>query len=60
MASLNKIFLIGNLTKDPELRHTPNGVGVVNLRVAVNRKYRDRTSGDLKRGDMLYYSNGLG
>ena len=48
MASLNKIFLIGNLTKDPELRHTPNGVGVVNLRVAVNRKYRDRTSGDLK------------
>ncbi len=48
MASLNKIFLIGNLTKDPELRYTPNGVGVVNLRVAVNRKYRDRTSGDLK------------
>ncbi|MDP8264143.1 MAG: single-stranded DNA-binding protein [Candidatus Aceula lacicola] len=48
MASLNKIFLIGNLTKDPELRYTPNGVGVVNLRVAVNRKYRDRASGDLK------------
>lgn len=48
MASLNKIFLIGNLTKDPELRYTPNGIGVVNLRVAVNRKYRDRTSGELK------------
>ncbi|MDD3374575.1 MAG: single-stranded DNA-binding protein [Candidatus Omnitrophica bacterium] len=48
MASLNKIFLIGNLTKDPELRYTPNGVGVVNLRVAVNRKYRDRASGELK------------
>ncbi|MDP8266326.1 MAG: single-stranded DNA-binding protein [Candidatus Aceula meridiana] len=48
MASLNKVFLIGNLTKDPELRYTPNGVGVVNLRVAVNRKFRDRSSGELK------------
>ncbi len=48
MASLNKVFLIGNLTKDPELRYTPNGVGVVNLRVAVNRKFRDRASGELK------------
>jgi len=48
MASLNKVFLIGNLTKDPELRYTPNGIGVVNLRVAVNRKFRDRSTGDLK------------
>ncbi len=48
MASLNKVFMIGNLTKDPELRYTPNGVGVVNLRIAVNRKYRDRASGELK------------
>lgn len=48
MASLNKVFLIGNLTKDPELRYTPNGIGVVNLRVAVNRKFRDRASGELK------------
>ena len=48
MASLNKVFLIGNLTKDPELRYTPNGVGVVNLRIAVNRKFRERTSGELK------------
>lgn len=42
MASLNKVFLIGNLTKDPELRYTPNGIAVVNLRLAVNRKYKDR------------------
>ncbi len=48
MASLNKVFLIGNLTKDPELRYTPNGVGVVNLRIAVNRRFRDRASGELK------------
>lgn len=42
MASLNKVFLIGNLTRDPELRYTPSGVAVVNLRLAVNRRYRDK------------------
>jgi len=42
MASLNKVLLIGNLTKDPELRYTPNGIAVVNLRLAVNRKYKDK------------------
>jgi len=47
MASLNKVLLIGNLTKDPELRYTPNGVAVANLRLAVNRKYKDK-SGEWK------------
>ena len=47
MASLNKVFLIGNLTRDPELRYTNNGVPVANLGVAVNRKFRDK-SGELK------------
>lgn len=47
MASLNKVLLIGNLTRDPELRYTTSGVAVVNLRIAVNRKYRDK-SGELK------------
>ncbi len=47
MASLNKILLIGNLTKDPELRYTPNGTAVTNLRIAVNRRFKDRT-GELK------------
>lgn len=42
MASLNKVFLIGNLTRDPELRYTPSGTAVVNLRLAVNRRYKDR------------------
>jgi single-strand DNA-binding protein len=36
------------LTKDPELRYTPNGIAVVNLRLAVNRRFRDRTSSELK------------
>jgi len=42
MASFNKVLLIGNLTKDPELRYTPQGTAVVNLRLAVNRRYRDK------------------
>lgn len=34
---MNKVILIGNLTKDPELRYTPNGVAVATFTVAVNR-----------------------
>jgi len=37
MASLNKVLLIGNLTKDPQLRFTPNGSAVADLRLAINR-----------------------
>ena len=47
MASLNKVFLIGNLTRDPELRYTPAGVAVANLGLAVNRRFKDK-SGELK------------
>jgi len=36
----NKIILIGNLTKDPELRYTPQGTPVATLRLAVNYKYK--------------------
>ena len=43
MASLNKVLLIGNLTKDPELRHTPSGAAVADLRLAVNRKFKSGT-----------------
>jgi len=42
MANYNKVLLLGNLTKDPELRYTPQGAAVANLRMAVNRKYRDK------------------
>jgi single-strand DNA-binding protein len=40
MASLNKVLLIGNLTKDPEVRYTPGGKAVGDLRMAVNRRYK--------------------
>src|ERR1043165_723880 len=42
MASLNKVFLIGNLTRDPELRYTAGGSAVTDLRVACNRIYTTR------------------
>ena len=42
MASYNKVLLMGNLTKDPELRYTPQGTAVVNLRMAVNRRYKNK------------------
>lgn len=48
MANLNKVLLIGNLTRDPELRYTPSGTAVVNLRMAVNRKFKDR-AGEAKQ-----------
>lgn len=48
MANLNRVFLIGNLTRDPELRYTPSGMAVVNLRLAINHKFKDR-SGELKQ-----------
>jgi len=37
MANLNKVMLIGNLTRDPELRHTPKGTAVAELGLAINR-----------------------
>jgi single-strand DNA-binding protein len=52
MASLNKVFLIGNLTKPPELRYTPNGTAVADLRLAVNRNYT--TQGGEKREDTCF------
>ena len=40
MPNFNKVFLMGNLTKDPELRYTANGAPVANLRMAINRVYQ--------------------
>ena len=48
---MNKAFIIGNLTKDPELRTTPNGVSVCSFSVAVQRRYKDQ-NGD-KQADFI-------
>src|SRR5262245_23865480 len=52
MASLNKVFLIGNLTRAPELRYTPSGTAVADLRLAVNNNYTTQ-SGE-KREDTCF------
>ncbi len=41
MPNYNKVFLMGNLTRDPELRFTTSGAPVTNLRIAINRVYTD-------------------
>lgn len=46
MASMNKVFLIGNLTRDPEVRYLPSGAAVADLRLAVNRKYKTQQGED--------------
>jgi single-strand DNA-binding protein len=51
MASLNKVILLGNLTRDPELRYTPNGTPVSTFGLAVNRRYRQ---GEEWRDDVCY------
>jgi len=47
-ASLNKVLLIGNLTRDPELRYLPSGQAVTTFTVAVNRVYKDN-AGERKK-----------
>ena len=46
MASVNKVILIGNLGRDPEVRYTPNGSAVCNLRLATTRNWKNRDSGE--------------
>lgn len=43
MANLNKVMLIGNLTRDPELRYIPSGQAVTTFTIAVNRTYNSKT-----------------
>jgi len=52
MASLNRVFLIGNLVRPPELRYTPSGTAVADLRIAVNRSFTTQTGE--KRDDTCF------
>ncbi len=52
MASLNKVFLMGNLTRDPELRYTPSGTAVANFSIAINSNYT--TQNGEKREDTTF------
>lgn len=52
MASLNKVLLIGNLTRDPELRYTPSGTAVTDLRLAINNTWTGKDG--QKREDTVF------
>jgi single-strand DNA-binding protein len=41
LPNLNKVLIVGNLVKDPELRYTTTGAPVVNFKIASNKKFRD-------------------
>ena len=45
MANINRVVLVGNLTRDPELRHTPSGTSICKLRLAVNTRIKDGATG---------------
>ena len=42
MANLNKVFLMGNLTRDPELRYIPSGTAVADFSIAINRFFKNK------------------
>ena len=43
MANYNKVLLMGNLTRDPELRYTPKGTAIAEIGLAINRKWKSET-----------------
>ena len=46
MASVNKVILIGNLGKDPEVRYAPSGSAICNIALATSRSWKDKTTGE--------------
>jgi single-strand DNA-binding protein len=46
MASVNKVILIGNLGRDPEVRYAPSGSAICNVTLATSRNWKDKTSGE--------------
>lgn len=48
MASLNKVLLMGNLTRDVELKYLPSGQGLANFGIACNRKYKDSKTNEMR------------
>ena len=46
MAGINKVILVGNLGRDPEMRYTPNSIAVCSFSVATSETYKDKNSGE--------------
>lgn len=48
MAGINKVILVGNLGKDPEVRYTPDGKAITNITLATSETWKDKVSGERK------------
>jgi single-strand DNA-binding protein len=48
MSSYTHVVILGNMTRDPEMRYMPNGMAVVDLSIATNNKWTDKASGEKK------------
>ena len=55
MAQDNQVVIVGNLTRDPELRYTPNGAALVKFGVAVSRRVKDDATGQWKDADTSFF-----
>ncbi len=53
MASFNKVILIGNLTADPELKQTQNGISVTSFSIAVSRRYSSKSAENAQQADFI-------
>lgn len=53
MPSFNQVVLVGNLTRDPELKYTPSGAAVCEFSIAINRKWNDKAG--QKREEVGYF-----
>lgn len=45
---INKVIMVGNLGRDPEIRYTPSGMAVANFSIATTDKWKDKQSGEMK------------
>ena len=54
MASVNKVILIGNLGRDPEVRYAPSGSAICNVTLATSRQWKDKTSGERQEETELH------
>ncbi len=54
MASVNKVILVGNLGRDPEVRHSPDGMAVCSVSVATTTSWKDKSTGE-KRDDTEWH-----
>ncbi len=54
MASVNKVIIVGNLGRDPEVRYTPNGDSITNVTIATTDTWKDKATGEKKEGQERY------